>query len=56
MEVTLLFISFESKYHENEIWFNTSVSCNKHLQHVFGSIRILETSSRTFYDFNEMTI
>ena len=52
MEVTLWLISFESKYYQSEIRPPTILSYNKHFLDVSGSM--LETSSRPFYDFNEM--
>ena len=56
MEVTLMLISFESKYYQNEIWWNTSMLFNRHCQCVFGSMPETGTSPRPFYDFIKMTI
>ena len=52
MEVTL----FNLKYYQNEICSNTTVSYNKHFRHALAQCWRLKTSSRPFYDFNEMTI
>ena len=42
------------KYYQNEIWSNTIALNDKHFWHDSGWR--LETNSRPFYDFIEMTI
>ena len=42
MEIILMLL-MNPKYYENEIWSNTSVLCDKHFWHIFGSM--LETGN-----------
>ena len=51
MEVTLMLIFFNPKYHQNEIYCMTNIS-NMFLAQCWR----LKTSSRPFYDFIKMTI
>ena len=49
-----MFSSFES--YQNEIWSNTSVLYDKHLEHAFGSMWETGTSSKPLNDFIKMTM